>query len=813
MNLPRPSLAVIVSATLLAAVPASAQWIELVDETGTRLACGDQEGGNCNAATLQNGDEKDFAWGDVDGDGDTDLVSVNKQLGTTTGRRRNYLFMLEDGVYVDRTTQYASASTVTLQGGGQSQGFLDLTNDRDVALVDVNGDDWLDVVTATTLSNSGGKAISHPRVYINLGEDAGVWQGFIFDDEDRLPTMPAEPRFCSVSAGDLDGDGDEDLYMGDYQQGGARPVDVNDRLFMNDGSGYFTDESSLRMTATMLESSFAMSTVIADMNGDGRLDIVKDDALNAPQGVSISYNNAAGVPGQDGFFDAYEIPYGFTPYHIAVDDLNNDGRLDIVVTDDATDQYVLNEGNGVDGLANFGPRRQLVGSHPSQFGGNSLIVDLNDDGLKDVFVTNVDVDLPSCAQPSHLFRNLGGTPPNVTLQDQGTGGISAAHMNGLHDVAAIDLDGDDLLDLVLGSCNGLYVYRQETPTGIVFNYPQGFPTLVPVAEPFTFQVQLTAFGGGTPEPGSARLLLSTNGAAFVLQPAVDLGNDLYEFTLPGEACLARFRFFIEADLAGGGEYRDPPGAATSYSALVANGQQLTLENDFENDVSDWTVESTNLASGAWEAADPNLTLDGVEIASPEDDAEAGAEKVKAFITENGPPGGSETANDVDGGPTDLISPTIDLDGTDAVISSFLWKYSSGSDDLEVHVTNDADAAEPTWVPVYTQVLNTSAWEGTTFVVGDHVAPTAHVRVRFRIADQPNDSVTEAGVDLFKVEAFVCAAACAEDLDGSGDVGFGDILAIIGAWGPCGVPCPEDLSGNDAVDFADILAVIGAWGDC
>ncbi|MHC5113568.1 MAG: PHB depolymerase family esterase [Planctomycetota bacterium] len=57
------------------------------------------------------------------------------------------------------------------------------------------------------------------------------------------------------------------------------------------------------------------------------------------------------------------------------------------------------------------------------------------------------------------------------------------------------------------------------------------------------------------------------------------------------------------------------------------------------------------------------------------------------------------------------------------------------------------------------------------------------------------------------------ALCPADLDGSGDVGFGDILAIIAAWGPCGAPCPEDLSGNGSVDFADILAVIAAFGDC
>ncbi|MCP3979024.1 MAG: hypothetical protein GY716_06785 [bacterium] len=56
--------------------------------------------------------------------------------------------------------------------------------------------------------------------------------------------------------------------------------------------------------------------------------------------------------------------------------------------------------------------------------------------------------------------------------------------------------------------------------------------------------------------------------------------------------------------------------------------------------------------------------------------------------------------------------------------------------------------------------------------------------------------------------------CPEDLDHSGDVGFGDILAIIGAWGPCPQgPCSQDLNGNGFVDFADILAVISAWGPC
>jgi hypothetical protein len=54
--------------------------------------------------------------------------------------------------------------------------------------------------------------------------------------------------------------------------------------------------------------------------------------------------------------------------------------------------------------------------------------------------------------------------------------------------------------------------------------------------------------------------------------------------------------------------------------------------------------------------------------------------------------------------------------------------------------------------------------------------------------------------------------CAGDLDGDGDVDFGDVLSIIGAWGPC-AGCPQDLNGNGVVDFGDVLAVIGAWGPC
>ncbi len=54
--------------------------------------------------------------------------------------------------------------------------------------------------------------------------------------------------------------------------------------------------------------------------------------------------------------------------------------------------------------------------------------------------------------------------------------------------------------------------------------------------------------------------------------------------------------------------------------------------------------------------------------------------------------------------------------------------------------------------------------------------------------------------------------CPADIDESGAVGIGDLLAVLAAWGSC-EECPEDINEDGSVDINDFLAVLAAWGRC
>ena len=246
--------------------------------------------------------------------------------------------------------------------------------------------------------------------------------------------------------------------------------------------------------------------------------------------------------------------------------------------------------------------------------------------------------------------------------------------------------------------------------------------------------------------------VSINGAPFVEVSMTSVGNNLYEAVIPETQCTDIVNFLFRALGSNSQWFRDPPNAPFTFAAVSAEGTIITSDDGLEGDTSGWTVVNTSLAAGAWAVADPNGTVNFGSVASPEDDAGAN-EDVKCFVTENGAPGGAANANDVDGGPTRLLSPIFDLSGTDGIISYQRWLYCedqnlpSEADVLVTEVSNDGGTS---WTVVHQTGGTGSAWEPASFRVGEFVTPTAQVRVRFSVADTPNNSVTEAGIDNFRI---------------------------------------------------------------
>ncbi len=401
--------------TLFTLVPAKAQdWIEYVDETAARLVA-DPGVGAVDA------EEKDVISGDVDNDGDLDLLIARKRPFSTMGGRRNVLFMNENGVMTDRTSTLAPD-------------MLDLTDDRDIILTDVDGDGWLDAVTVTTFSNQ-------PRVYMNLGNDiGGNWLGFDWNPTDnRLPTFSPGPKFCSVGFGDVTGNGEAELVF-------------------NDCDGNFTDETAARMTLSMASSVFGTDAHIADFNGDGFLDILKDDAsgnAGAPPGftsnVRILYNDGTG------HFVFEDFVYTASPYMTEPGDFNGDGKLDFYVVDDGQDSYLLNTGNDAAGHAQFNTVGLTGSPNTTGFGGNTKVADLDRDGIPDILVTDVDTDISGC---NRRMVVLQGQAPrsSVSYLDPFSGSARPWLPQGVFDVEAMYINDDEWLDLWIATCTGSKIF-------------------------------------------------------------------------------------------------------------------------------------------------------------------------------------------------------------------------------------------------------------------------------------------------------------------------------------------------------------------
>ncbi|MEM7164394.1 MAG: hypothetical protein AAF581_02965 [Planctomycetota bacterium] len=350
---------------------------------------------------------------------------------------------------------------------------------------------------------------------------------------------------------------------------------------------------------------------------------------------------------------------------------------------------------------------------------------------------------------------------------------------------------------------------------ILFEFPLGLPTMVSPAATTTVQVSIVETTG-TLVPGSERVWWSLDGFNFTEGQLTALGSGLYEGTLPAAMQCGRYRYYFSADLLGGGTELSAP--QLPHSLTVADGFTELLFDDMETDPG-WTVgaPTDTATTGIWTRDDPIGTT-----AQPENDHTPTG--TLCWFTGQGTPGGAQGENDVDGGPTTLVSPSIDATQGETRIQFYLMYANStgnapSSDVFQIEISNSGVLGQ--WIPALTlgpDVFSLlGVWQLYELWVSDYVTPTNTVHVRFRARDDAPGSIVEAALDDLRVEVVFCDSTPSfrrGDCNDDGGVQIADAVFLLsGLFGGVGLtpPCADACDGNDDgnLDIADAVLILAA----
>lgn len=251
----------------------------------------------------------------------------------------------------------------------------------------------------------------------------------------------------SVVAGDFTGDGVTDL---------VTSSSPNVLLLIGNGNGTFQspqafglpNQYSQSYTGYLPYAQAAGSIAVGDLNDDGNLDLAVGGITTFPSDIGCGYYSCGYIFSYEGFvnvllgngngsfdyvdadpseayLDAFRTGVYQTPTTLAIEDLNNDGDLDVFVALYYGGVASL-LGDGMGGLGT------AIGSASGYSNPSAVLGDFDDDGFPDV------------ASFSGTFLN--------TLTGQGDGqfiGSSSTNMDmHIHSVATGDINGDGVLDLV-----------------------------------------------------------------------------------------------------------------------------------------------------------------------------------------------------------------------------------------------------------------------------------------------------------------------------------------------------------------------------
>ena len=396
---------------------------------------------------------------DINNDGYLDIyVSVSGPKWSKGEARANLLFVNNGNrTFAERAAQYGIADTAFTTDAV----FLDYDKDGclDLFLLNNSPRDF----SRGVIGDPSGLASATPGSYNELYRNncSGGSSGKFTNVSRQAGILRGAGFGLGVAVGDLNRDGWPDIYV-------SNDVAPNDVVYVNNRDGTFSDKAAQWLKHT----SFAgMGVDIADFNDDGWPDILQVDML--PKDLSTR-KTMSGVTTYGSLLDARSK--GFR------DDYNANA---------------LQLSNGVRGNGEiiFSDIAHLAGVVATDWSWSPLFADLDNDGLKDIFITNgypkavIDLDykgavsialrrgnaqqgrqllagLPGYEVPNYVFRNRG----DLTFEDKSRqwGTEQPSYSYG---AAYADLNNDGKLDIVVNNIDeAAFIYENVLPDDDAHHY-------------------------------------------------------------------------------------------------------------------------------------------------------------------------------------------------------------------------------------------------------------------------------------------------------------------------------------------------------
>jgi len=315
-----------------------------------------------------------------------------------------------------------------------------------VAVADFNGDGRPDLLMEFQGYNANGATDGEIPLQILLGNGLGGFKsGTSTVITGGVPTTrgPNPPPLVA----DYNGDGHPDVFIGDFGKDGAPFGGYHNTLLLSDGKDHLTNaDNSLPVTSDLTHGEAA-----GDIDGDGDIDIYVVNLGSAGAFPLASYflindghgnftESTSNVPAP--YNDLSQTAYG----HVALADLDGDNDLDLLLVDEGTatgNVFLLNDGKGSFNAGTIVPPDSKFGKGFSQ---DVDVADLNRDGRADVVLTESSAGNASGSYLQILVQDKNGNLVDETDSRLPQPNFGSELFN--NNTQLVDMDGDGDLDIV-----------------------------------------------------------------------------------------------------------------------------------------------------------------------------------------------------------------------------------------------------------------------------------------------------------------------------------------------------------------------------